>query len=853
MKKFISLMALAGMCTLNVSAQADGDYYIKHVETGKYLGQGNDWGTRASLSDNNHGMVFTLAKQENGTYTIDSHASNGGEKHYLGANGYTDAAVANFTFTAVEGGYQITLGEGQYLAPEATGTIVNVNSATPAVWELISIGAIKEAMPEATVENPLDVTFYIHNNSFDSKVYNITGEYNWVMEADNKNLSGGKKDTPNNPCAESYHSTFTLTQTITGVPKGVYAVKVQGFYRIDGEFANEPVFFANDETSPFPLKTGTENSMNDASVSFTNGSYYCKPIVIEVTDGQIALGARNTETTLWCIWDNFELYYYGPDADVNAVKNAALYAQVQELLAEAKELSETLADAKMDATVKNNLTEIVKSENQPELTTEEDYNAYIAELTAVIGSAKSSVTTYANALRLADVYYRYAKGANALVEIDDIMAAYEEGTLPENPAQVIRDRYYATLDALKVGTKNVTATYIIDAGFDETTNGVEEWQLGTANPYLHKADNPNFALKTGTKFVEAWKQAPATLSDAEMVQTITLPAGQYILTAEAQNMQQGDASVNPGGFFLFGPEGNTEITNVAATVATTFTLTEEAEVTIGAKLDRCTGNWVCVDNFQLFQAVEPTALNFVITPGEGVVESLQTITITPGVDFTVADDANIAVFCGRMQVGGWNAEAIRSNTTDGVITLTLPMEVKTPGNYTIDIPEGTFLWGEGDYNATYQKKLWTIAETPMEAPEFTMDEIGAHLVFAEDVALTPEADENPVLSVQQNGEEVAKAVCSYNDAKYNIIDLRFSPELSIGEYTLVVPADFFGANDRPGVTLAAQNIEITINVATAISEVAANGLKDGKFVKNNSIVIVKNGKAYNAAGARIRK
>ena len=129
-------MALAGMCTLNMSAQTDGDYYIKNVETGKFLGQGNggQWGTQASLSDSNHGMVFTLAKQGDGTYTLDSHATNGGVKNFLGENGFTDAAAANFTFTAVERGYHITLGEGQYLAPQAEGTIVDVKSTTAAVW-----------------------------------------------------------------------------------------------------------------------------------------------------------------------------------------------------------------------------------------------------------------------------------------------------------------------------------------------------------------------------------------------------------------------------------------------------------------------------------------------------------------------------------------------------------------------------------------------------------------------------------------------------------------------------------------------------------------------------------------------
>ena len=611
MKKFISLMALAGMCTLNMSAQTDGDYYIKNVETGKFLGQGNDWGTRASLSDSNHGMVFTLAKQEDGTYTLDSHANNGGAQNFLGENGYTDAPVAKFTFTAVEGGYHITLGEGQYLAPQAEGTIVDVKSTTAAVWELISIDAIKAAMPTTTIENPLDVTFYIHNNSFDTKVYNLPSDYKWSMEASNKNLSGGKKDNPNNPCAESFRSTFTLTQTIPDVPNGVYAVQAQGFYRVDGAFTNEPVFFANDETSPFPLKNGAENSMNEASVSFTSGNYYCNPIVFEVTDGQIVLGARCTETSLWCIWDNFELYYYGPEADINAVKNLALHAKVKELLAEASTLSETLADAKMDATAKNNLMEIVKSENQPTLTTEEEYNAYIAKLTEAINKAKSSVNTYANAIHLAKIYYGYANYANASIEIDDFMAAYEAGTLPEDPATVIRNMYYAALDALKVGTKNVTATYINNGGLD--TN-VEGWTITDGT--LHKAGNKNFGMMSGSDFVEFWQNSATGLPNAEMTQIVTLPAGKYILTAEAQNLQQNNSSVEPGGFFLFGPEGQTEITNVAATVATTFTLTEKTEVTIGVKLLGCTGNWVCVDNFQLFQVIDvPTAIGEVAANG----------------------------------------------------------------------------------------------------------------------------------------------------------------------------------------------------------------------------------------------
>jgi hypothetical protein len=108
-----------------------------------------------------------------------------------------------------------------------------------------------------------------------------------------------------------------MSQTITDVPNGVYELTAQGFYRQDGEDNdNMPVFYINDQTAEFPLMTGTENSMTDASHSFSEGKYTIEPIRVVVTDGTITVGAKNeANVNLWCIWDNFELNYYGPAND----------------------------------------------------------------------------------------------------------------------------------------------------------------------------------------------------------------------------------------------------------------------------------------------------------------------------------------------------------------------------------------------------------------------------------------------------------------------------------------------------------------------------------------------------------
>jgi hypothetical protein len=101
----------------------------------------------------------------------------------------------------------------------------------------------------------------------------------------------------------------------------------QGFWRQDGENEALPVFFINDKQTVFPEKEGTENSMTDASNSFAEGKYTIEPIEVTVTDGTITLGVKNeTNTTIWCIWDNFRLTYLGAasidDPIIEAAKTA---------------------------------------------------------------------------------------------------------------------------------------------------------------------------------------------------------------------------------------------------------------------------------------------------------------------------------------------------------------------------------------------------------------------------------------------------------------------------------------------------------------------------------------------------
>jgi len=305
----------------------EGYYVFRNVASGLYLGAGNSWGTQATLLDYSESQK--LIGIDDYTYKMESQVSNGGSSYFFNGSYMDGNSAAELTFAKKDDYYTISVG-GKFLgngttAAYTTGQYVlglDVDGESEdALWEVIP--ATKAALAKATEEAPVDATFLIKNPNFGRNNRNSSA---WTMEAGNKNLCGGKD---NNKCAESWHSVFTLSQKLENMPKGVYELTAQGFYGQDGS-DNEhlPVFYANDDSQAFCLKTGVENSMDLASFSFAQGKYASEPVVFELTaDGDITLGAKLADnTTLWCIWDNFHLKYYGANATLASVKEAATAA-----------------------------------------------------------------------------------------------------------------------------------------------------------------------------------------------------------------------------------------------------------------------------------------------------------------------------------------------------------------------------------------------------------------------------------------------------------------------------------------------------------------------------------------------
>ena len=281
MRKFrLFLTAIAAVLVGQASAQywvpsevSEGTFYLYNVGAQGFVVGANNWGTRASISKEG-GIPFTL-KVTDGKYELQSSPTYSGK--HLGFNGYVDNPDANqnWTFEAVAGEtnvYKMSTGEKYLFADQgATTTTVGDDPGTNyAYWILVSRDHVLKYLSAATTDNPLCATMLITNPNFGRNA----GGSGWTIEASNKNLAGGVNE---NNCAESFHAVFTLTQTIEDMPNGLYSLTAQGFYRQDGtDNDNLPVFYANDKTGTFPLKTGSENNMSDASNSFTKNLSFLK-------------------------------------------------------------------------------------------------------------------------------------------------------------------------------------------------------------------------------------------------------------------------------------------------------------------------------------------------------------------------------------------------------------------------------------------------------------------------------------------------------------------------------------------------------------------------------------------------
>jgi hypothetical protein len=407
----------------------------------------------------------------------------------------------------------------------------------------------------------------------------------WTMVAGNKDLHGG--GTEGNFCGESYHSTFTLSQTLTGMPAGTYSLTAQCFYRIDNGIDDIPVIFGNDDTALFPPMGNLPDhdgsgwqSMGDAAVEFNNGNYYLEiPVAFVVgEDGEITIGAKlETSTQLWCIWDNFTLTYQGTRTVDEIKKEAAIPAYLK-ALADAKEVLPETMDPKTLVKLNNAINTYAESKVLVDDATFASVQDATAALIAATDDARTSV-----------------RNAQALMGMYELMEQYNIVT-PE-----AYDTYYAMFENYNKQYKAGTLTEAVeslnpyslrgvrtDVNFDDyllsawTEDGVQcsNYDQGLIiNSWSTEGYNDGTEFKV--PFFEYWTSDPNTLAAKEFEATLTdLPAGIYEVTAwvRVRTTNGTDAADAEGVVFQVNEDDEVDVTN--GEVVGQFNLTQVKEETI---------------------------------------------------------------------------------------------------------------------------------------------------------------------------------------------------------------------------------------------------------------------------------
>ena len=354
------------------------DYYLRNVYSGLYFKACNNWGSH--IGEGRDGLPVNMTLVSGNTYKLATPTLG----RYVGNNYYADNGDANAGNWVVEevkstsdlGNSRTTyvfrnsgdtgmaissMGNGYYV----NGVTYDAND-TKQQWELYTydemIATIEEEMATtiegATYNASGLITQPMANLALDSRHKDWTGYEGSVSV-------GGAGGGENEPCVwEVYRDgvshAFDMNQTLTGIPNGTYTLTLQAFFR-NGDLNTsntnvEPELYAGSvskkicnildyalaENPGYGHKNSAgyiPNGMWDANKWFKAGYYTVTIENIEVTDGTLKIGIRNTSTATtqaWCCFDNFQLLWHGTAA--GDVKETETYRTVKAAIDEANAL-----------------------------------------------------------------------------------------------------------------------------------------------------------------------------------------------------------------------------------------------------------------------------------------------------------------------------------------------------------------------------------------------------------------------------------------------------------------------------------------------------------------------------------
>ena len=540
---------------LKTPAVFNGTYYLYNPYTQRFLGRGAAYGTAAVVDK--YGIPLELTVQEDGSAKMVFLDNNQG---FFGDNWcWTDNAAQAYLFeSASEGNYSgytlkrinaneankvyaYTKEDGDKYRVAANAIMDdNITDWAQTIWQLktpAERNAILDAYPSDNKQHIITAaelstttaefetyltTNYAGKDYTDhvgtAKITNAAGDWTWneVKKQDNQPAY--------NNAAEAWCATGSWTQTITGLPEGIYRVKINAFERRadnatsyqlgqDG-YGNVTSSYlkANDEQVRLKswyeevVKNGNSynpNSMGEAVTAFNNDKYKSEVYTYVGNDGNltITIAKPNYIYDCWLLWNNVTLTYFSDavdPADVTALlATAAEYLEKPMLATLKTAISDAKSALEADGTIAN-------------------YNA----LQDAIDNSQTSVDSYAS------MKANYLDPMEALLNSTNVYQASLKTNLYDNYLTQYNEGSISNADANALnayaggkGTRPVDNLLMPSWTIGGQATGDKFYQNTWSNEGV--TDGTNFLLP----FYEYW------VADANVLQATTLQATQAGLSA----------------------------------------------------------------------------------------------------------------------------------------------------------------------------------------------------------------------------------------------------------------------------------------------------------------------------------
>ena len=384
------------------------------------------------------------------------------------------------------------------------------------------------AGPAVIEGKSIDITYLLANPTFDAG--NTEG---WAIEG----YSGeGGYPKFGAGCAEFWHSTFDLNQTVTGLPQGQYRVSAQ----VGATEYHKVWVYANDlATTPNAYAITGANLTAVGEFFQENRDHERYGVEVTVLDGNLRLGLRTDALDNWIVFDDFRLEYLGESVTAYAEELARLAEEGQGMLTHN-------APAQVKATLEEALAAAngMTAEN-----TMEEYKAAILDLTDAMAQMESSdwqYPAYADMLAACQALLDATNDNEARRTFEAAMQASAErlgdtadGNAYETETAVLDEarRAFVAAGPDVAEGQSIDLTFMVQ---NPEGNSKDGWNQGKDGGNFQPMTNAEKDGQYAGSFLEKWDQALNYRGGERPVYQAVggMPVGVYTLRAAAFRTNQ---------------------------------------------------------------------------------------------------------------------------------------------------------------------------------------------------------------------------------------------------------------------------------------------------------------------------